>query len=61
MNDKDENSARIAADSLISDLIAKQPELIKTDSLSADGGKLVGDFICALRDRLIEMYQKAPH
>ena len=61
MNKIDEKNARNSADSLLLDLIAKQPGLIKTDSLGADGGKLVGDFICALRDRLIEIYQKTQH
>lgn len=56
---KDEQAV-LSADILLDALIRHQPALIEPDVLLADNGKDVGDFIAALRDRLIAMYEQAP-
>lgn len=49
-----------SADNLLDALIKSQPDLIKAVHPDADNGKSVGEFIAALRERLIAMYEKTP-
>lgn len=58
--DKEQEKARSAADSLLFDILKTQPEFLKPQVLNDETGKAAGDFISALRDRLTEMYLKAP-
>ena len=55
---KNEQTAIDKADSMILDLLKTQPELLKPSTSGATGGKEIGDFIAALRDRLTGMYQQ---
>lgn len=48
------------ADFLLATLIEKQPGLFQAVKTGSDGGANLGDFIAALRHRLIEMYEEIP-
>ena len=60
MNQKEENAV-IHADSLLLDIIKAQPSLLSAKEHNDVNGRKTGDFIAALRQRLIEMYQSTPH
>jgi hypothetical protein len=55
-----------AADTLLSLLVTHQPNLVDLDAPTGDMagtavGKRAGELIAALREQLIQMYEKTPH
>lgn len=59
MNDIDKKAAT-SADNLLAEILKTQPALLEIGEHSDITGRQAGDFIAALRQRLIEMYQTTP-